>query len=179
MRALLALEDGAVFYGNTFAGEGEVSGEVVFNTSMTGYQEILADPSYKGQIVTMTYPLMGNYGINNDDIESRGIQAEALLVKEYTAVPSNWRSQKTLADYLGQEGKIGIEGIDTRALTRHIRLSGAMNGVISTCVLAPQSGRKGTGLSRPCGARPCQGCHLQKTISVATGDSQTLSCGSA
>lgn len=139
MRALLALEDGTIFYGNTFAGKGEVSGEVVFNTSMTGYQEIITDPSYKGQIVTMTYPLIGNYGINADDIESRGIQAEALAVKEYTAVPSNWRSQKTLADYLEQQGKIGIEGMDTRALTRHIRLSGAMKGIISTRDLDPQS----------------------------------------
>ena len=148
MKALLALEDGTVFYGDTFAGEGEVSGEVVFNTGMTGYQEILTDPSYKGQVVTMTYPLIGNYGINEDDIESRGIQAEALLVKEYTAVPSNWRSQKTLADYLNQEGKIGIEGIDTRALTRHIRLSGAMKGIISTHDLDPQSLAEKAGASQ-------------------------------
>jgi len=121
MKALLALEDGTVFYGDTFAGEGEVSGEVVFNTSMTGYQEILTDPSYKSQIVTMTYPLIGNYGINSRDIESNRIQ------------------QKTLADYLNQEGKIGIEGIDTRALTKHIRLSGAMKGVVSTKDLDPES----------------------------------------
>ncbi|MFB0521754.1 MAG: carbamoyl-phosphate synthase domain-containing protein, partial [Desulfatiglandales bacterium] len=132
MKALLALEDGTVFYGNTFAGEGEISGEVVFNTGMTGYQEVLTDPSYKGQIVTMTYPLIGNYGINSDDIESAMIQVEAFIAKEYEPIPSNWRSQRTLADYLNQEGKIGIEGIDTRALTRHIRLAGAMKGVIST-----------------------------------------------
>lgn len=139
MKALLALEDGRVFYGDTFAGEGEISGEVVFNTSMTGYQEILTDPSYKGQIVTMTYPLIGNYGINNSDIESGRIQVEGFVVKEYEPVPSNWRSQKTLADYLNQEGKIGIEGIDTRALTRHIRLAGAMKGIISTKDLDPAS----------------------------------------
>jgi carbamoyl-phosphate synthase small subunit len=139
MRALLALEDGTVFYGNTFAGEGEISGEVVFNTGMTGYQEVLTDPSYKGQIVTMTYPLIGNYGINSEDIESSRIQVEAFVVREYEPVPSNWRSQKTLADYLNEEGKIGIEGIDTRALTRHIRLAGAMRGVISTEDLDPQS----------------------------------------
>jgi carbamoyl-phosphate synthase small subunit len=139
MRALLALEDGTVFYGNTFAGEGEISGEVVFNTGMTGYQEVLTDPSYKGQIVTMTYPLIGNYGINSEDIESSRIQVEAFVVREYESVPSNWRSQKTLADYLNEEGKIGIEGIDTRALTRHIRLAGAMRGVISTEDLDPQS----------------------------------------
>ena len=139
MKALLALEDGTVFCGNTFAGEGEIAGEVVFNTGMTGYQEVLTDPSYKGQIVTMTYPLIGNYGINSEDIESGGIQVEAFVVKEYEPIPSNWRSQKTLADYLNEEGKIGIEGIDTRALTRHIRLAGAMKGVISTSDLDPDS----------------------------------------
>jgi carbamoyl-phosphate synthase small subunit len=139
MRALIALEDGTVFHGNTFAGEGEVSGEVVFNTGMTGYQEILTDPSYKGQIVTMTYPLIGNYGVNSEDSESRRIQVEAFIVKEYEPLPSNWQSQNTLADYLGQEGKIGIEGVDTRALVRHIRLAGAMKGVISTQGLDPVS----------------------------------------
>ncbi|MBW2019503.1 MAG: glutamine-hydrolyzing carbamoyl-phosphate synthase small subunit [Deltaproteobacteria bacterium] len=139
MKALLALEDGTVFYGNTFAGEGEVSGEVVFNTSMTGYQEILTDPSYKGQIVTMTYPLIGNYGINSQDVESSRIQVEGFVVKEYEPIPSNWRSQETLADYLSRQGIIGIEGVDTRALTRHIRLEGAMKGVISTTDLDPAS----------------------------------------
>jgi carbamoyl-phosphate synthase small subunit len=139
MKALIALEDGTVIHGNTFAGEGEVSGEVVFNTGMTGYQEILTDPSYKGQIVTMTYPLIGNYGVNSEDSESRRIQVEAFIVKEYEPLPSNWQSQNTLADYLGQEGKIGIEGVDTRALVRHIRLAGAMKGVISTQGLDPVS----------------------------------------
>ena len=139
MKALLVLEDGTTFYGNAFAGSGEVSGEIVFNTSMTGYQEVLTDPSYKGQIVTMTYPLIGNYGINSEDMESGKIQVEAFVVKEYEPVPSNWRSQKTLADYLNKEGKIGIEGVDTRALTRHIRLAGAMKGVISTTDLDPAS----------------------------------------
>ena len=139
MKALLALEDGTVFSGQTFAGEGEVFGEVVFNTSMTGYQEVLTDPSYRSQIVTMTYPLIGNYGINSEDSESKGIQVEAFVVKEYEPVPSNWRSEKTLADYLSQEGKIGIEGVDTRALTRHIRTAGAMKGVISTIDLDPVS----------------------------------------
>lgn len=139
MRALLALEDGTVFYGNTFADEGEVSGEVVFNTSMTGYQEVLTDPSYKGQIVTMTYPLIGNYGINSQDMESSRIQVEGFVVREYEPIPSNWRSQETLADYLNRQGIIGIEGIDTRALTRHIRLAGAMKGVISTSDLDPAS----------------------------------------
>jgi len=139
MKAILALEDGTVFSGDTFAGEGEVSGEVVFNTSMTGYQEILTDPSYKGQIVTMTYPLIGNYGVNSEDVESNRIQAEAFIVREYEPLPSNWRSEKALADYLAERGVIGIEGIDTRALTRHIRLAGAMKGVISTIDTDPDS----------------------------------------
>ena len=139
MKALLVLEDGTVFYGNTFAGDGEISGEVVFNTSMTGYQEVLTDPSYKGQIVTMTYPLIGNYGVNDKDIESSRIQVEGFVVREYEPVPSNWRSQQTLADYLNKQGVIGIEGVDTRALTRHIRLAGAMRGVISTKDLDPDS----------------------------------------
>jgi carbamoyl-phosphate synthase small subunit len=139
MKALLALEDGRAFHGKAFAGEGEVSGEVVFNTSMTGYQEVLTDPSYKGQIVTMTYPLIGNYGVNDGDIESGALQVEAFVIKEYEPLPSNWRSQRTLADYLNRAGKIGIEGIDTRALARHIRLAGAMKGVISTRDLDPDS----------------------------------------
>jgi carbamoyl-phosphate synthase small subunit len=139
MKAILALEDGTVFCGNTFAGEGEVSGEVVFNTSMTGYQEVLTDPSYKGQIVTMTYPLIGNYGVNAQDVESSRIQVEGFVVREYEPVPSNWRAEQTLADYLNQQGIVGIEGVDTRALTRHIRLAGAMRGVISTRDLDPGS----------------------------------------
>jgi carbamoyl-phosphate synthase small subunit len=105
---------------------GEVSGEVVFNTSMTGYQEVLTDPSHNGQIVTMTYPLIGNYGINSEDVESKRIQVEGFVVREYQPVLSNWRAEQTLADYLSQQGIIGIESVDTRALTRHIRLAGAM-----------------------------------------------------
>ncbi len=137
-----------MFYGNTFAAEGEVSGEVVFNTSMTGYQEVLTDPSYKGQIVTMTYPLIGNYGINAEDIESEGIQVEGFVVREYEPLPSNWRSEQTLAGYLNNQGIIGIEGVDTRALTRHIRLAGAMKGVISTRDLDPRSLVKKASASR-------------------------------
>jgi len=139
MKALIVLEDGTIFPGNTFAGKGEVFGEVVFNTSMTGYQEVLTDPSYKGQIVTMTYPLIGNYGINPEDVESERIQVEGFVVREYEPMPSNWRSQKTLSDYLNENGIIGIEGVDTRALTRHIRLAGAMRGVISTEDTDPKS----------------------------------------
>ena len=118
---------------------GKCLGEVVFNTAMTGYQEILTDASYRGQIVTMTYPLIGNYGVNEEDVESRKVQAEGFIIKEYESVPSNWRSQKSLAAYLEEQGVIGIDGIDTRALTRHIRLLGAMKGIISTEDLDPSS----------------------------------------
>lgn len=132
MEALLVLEDGTAFRGRSFTGPGEVVGEVVFNTSMSGYQEILTDPSYCGQMVTMTYPLIGNYGINEEDVESSRIQVRALLVKEYQPRPSNWRSTKSLADYLMEAGVPGVEGIDTRALTRRIRLEGAMRAALST-----------------------------------------------
>ena len=139
MKALLALEDGLVLRGRSFTGEGESAGEVVFNTAMTGYQEILTDPSYKGQIVTMTYPLIGNYGINPEDIESRGVQVEGFIVKEYHPYPSNWRSQGRLADYLKAAGKLGVEGFDTRAITKRLRQHGAMRGLISTLDLDPES----------------------------------------
>lgn len=132
MRAVLVLEDGFALEGEAFAGEGETFGEVVFNTSMTGYQEILTDPSYKGQIVTLTYPLIGNYGINPEDVESFKPHAEAIIIREYSPFPHNWRSQCTLKEFLDQFGIMGIEGIDTRALTKHIREAGAMKGVIST-----------------------------------------------
>lgn len=130
--AILVLEDGSVYYGYAFASSGETLGEVVFNTGMTGYQEIITDPSYKGQIVTMTYPLIGNYGINPEDMESGAIHLEGFIVREYQPHPSNWRSRMTLADFLESHGKLGIEGIDTRALTRRIRLEGAMRGIMST-----------------------------------------------
>lgn len=138
-KALLALEDGTVFSGRSFTGGCETVGEVVFNTSMSGYQEILTDPSYCGQMVTMTYPLIGNYGVNEKDIESGRVQVRALLVKEYQEYPSNWRSKKSLAEYLQEYHVPGIEGLDTRALTRHIRLSGAMRGALSTRDLDPVS----------------------------------------
>ena len=132
MKALIVFEDGAVFEGISFGATGERDGEVVFNTSMTGYQEILTDPSYKGQIVTMTYPLIGNYGVNPEDIESRKPFAEGFIVKERSRIASNWRSQNTLEDYLKENNIMGIEGVDTRAITRHIRLQGAMKAIIST-----------------------------------------------
>jgi carbamoyl-phosphate synthase small subunit len=131
-QALLVLEDGSVYRGYAFAGSGEALGEVVFNTGMTGYQEVITDPSYKGQIVTMTYPLIGNYGINPEDMESAGIHLEGFVVKEYQSRPSNWRSRQSLKAFLESHGKLGIEGIDTRALTRRIRLEGAMRGILTT-----------------------------------------------
>jgi carbamoyl-phosphate synthase small subunit len=139
LKALLALEDGLVLWGRSFTGPGECAGEVVFNTAMTGYQEILTDPSYKGQIVTMTYPLMGNYGVNPEDLESRGVQVEGFIVKEYHPYPSNWRSQGNLADYLKASGRLGVEGLDTRAITKRLREVGAMRGIISTRDLDPAS----------------------------------------
>jgi len=130
-KAILALEDGRVFYGYGFGAEGETSGEVVFNTSMTGYQEILTDPSYAGQIVTMTYPLIGNYGINGDDNESRAPFVEGFVVREASSIYSSWRAEGSLQEFLVENGITGIEGVDTRALTKHIRSAGAMRGVIS------------------------------------------------
>jgi carbamoyl-phosphate synthase small subunit len=132
MKAMLALEDGSIFPGKSFGATGERLGEVVFNTSMTGYQEILTDPSYKGQIVTMTYPLIGNYGINSDDVESQKPQVEGFVVKEVSRIESNWRSQTSLDNYLKEHNIVGIEGLDTRSLTKHIRTAGAMKAVLST-----------------------------------------------
>lgn len=131
-RARLVLEDGASFDGWTFAGEGEVSGEVVFTTSMVGYQETVTDPSYRGQIVLFTYPLIGNYGVISGDEESRRVQAAGVLVREYTPHHSNWASGGSLSATLEESGVIGVEGLDTRALTRRLRDKGAMRGIIST-----------------------------------------------
>ncbi|MCF8144439.1 MAG: glutamine-hydrolyzing carbamoyl-phosphate synthase small subunit [Deltaproteobacteria bacterium] len=139
MKTLLALEDGTLFHGRSFTGHCDAVGEMVFNTSMSGYQEILTDPSYCGQMVTMTYPLIGSYGVNHEDVESARIQVRALLVKEYQEYPSNYRSEKGLADYLTEAGIPGIQGIDTRALTRHIRTRGAMKAALSTRDLDPDS----------------------------------------
>jgi carbamoyl-phosphate synthase small subunit len=132
MKAALALADGRVFFGQAFGAPGEISGEVVFNTSMSGYQEILTDPSYRGEIVTMTYPLIGNYGINQEDIESAGPHLAGFVVKEACQMPSNWRSEMSLDAFLKKYGVVGIAGIDTRALVRHIRDKGAQTGIIST-----------------------------------------------
>jgi len=138
MKALLALADGTVFTGCAFGAEGEAVGEVVFNTSLTGYQEILTDPSYKGQIVTMTYPEIGNVGVNPEDVESRQPFVEGFIVKEYWERQSNWRAQQSLGQYLKEHHIVGIQGIDTRALVRRLRDYGAQQGVISTVDLDPQ-----------------------------------------
>lgn len=132
MQAILALEDGIVFKGSSFGSSGETLGEVVFNTSMAGYQEIITDPSYKGQIVMMTYPLIGNYGINKEDAESRRPFLEGFVVKEYSKIASNWRKEQGLGEYLKENNILAIEGIDTRALTLHIREKGSMKAVLST-----------------------------------------------
>jgi carbamoyl-phosphate synthase small subunit len=130
--ALLVLRDGRVFRGRALGAMGETSGEVIFNTAMTGYQEILTDPSYRGQIVTMTYPMIGNYGINEEDVESHRPWANGLIVKEASVHPSSWRGRVSLDDYLKTHGLVGLQGIDTRALTRHLRDAGAQDGVISS-----------------------------------------------
>jgi len=137
-RALLALADGRVFRGESCGATGEAHGEVVFNTSMTGYQEILTDPSYRGQIVCMTYPLIGNYGINPEDVESRRPWVNGFIVKEACPFPSNWRGRIKIGDYMREQSIVGIQGIDTRALTRHLRDHGAQEGIISTEDLDPQ-----------------------------------------
>ena len=139
MKALLALEDGFVLEGESFTGPIDLAGgEVIFNTAMTGYQELITDPSYTGQMVCMTWPLIGNYGINPDDMESDRVHMSALLVKECCKEPSNWRSTETLAAFLARHRIPGVEGLDTRALTLHLRKAGAMRGAISTKILEPE-----------------------------------------
>ncbi len=132
MKAILALEDGSIFHGTGFGAPASACGEVCFNTSMTGYQEILTDPSYRGQIVTMTYPLIGNYGVNAQDIESWRPHAAGFVIRELSPVVSNWRADWSLGDYLEKNGIPGIQGIDTRSLTKKLRVRGALNGFIST-----------------------------------------------
>ena len=132
MKAILYLEDGSVYYGESFGRKGEVFGEIVFNTAMTGYQEILTDPSYHGQIVAMTYPLIGNYGVSNEDIESSSPKAAGFVIKELSKGYSNWRASENLDSYLDRNGIVGIEGVDTRSVVLRIREKGAMKAVIST-----------------------------------------------
>src|SRR4029079_19810838 len=132
MDAILALENGTVFHGRAAGADGETAGEVVFNTSMTGYQEVLTDPSYAGQIVTMTAPEIGNYGVTPEDVESRGIQVAGFIIRDASPIASNWRAETTLTDYLKKHGIVAISDIDTRALTRMLRSAGVMRGVIAT-----------------------------------------------
>ena len=130
--AVLALENGRVFRGDAFGAEAETTGEVVFNTAMTGYQEVLSDPSYCGQILTFTYPLIGNYGVNAEDFESASLRAQGVVCRDLCEVPSNWRATGTLDGLMREQGLPGISGIDTRALTRHLRDAGTMRGCLST-----------------------------------------------
>jgi len=139
METLLALADGKIFKGEGFGAAGEVEGEIVFNTSMSGYQEVLTDPSYCGQMVVMTYPLIGNYGVNPEDFESDRPYLKGFVIKELSSIPSNWRSRETLDAFLKRTGVVGIQGIDTRALTRHIREQGAQQAVISNVTSNPEA----------------------------------------
>jgi carbamoyl-phosphate synthase small subunit len=132
MKAILALADGTLYVGRSFGAEGEALGEVVFNTSMTGYQEILTDPSYEGQLVAMTYPEIGNVGVNAEDAESRKSFMKGFIVKQYNSMPSNWRATQALHNYMKEQGVVGIEGVDTRSLVRRLRDTGSQEGIIST-----------------------------------------------
>ena len=162
MKAVLALADGKYFVGKALGAVGEVTGEVVFNTSMTGYQEILTDPSYHGEIVTMTYPQIGNYGINPEDVESCQPFLSGFVVKESCPFPSNFRSEMSLDEYLKQNNIIGIEGIDTRALVRHIRTAGAQAGIISSVDTDPASL-----IEKACKAPSIVGRDLVKEVTCA------------
>ena len=142
MRAILALEDGRFFEGESFGATGTRVGEICFNTSMTGYQEVLTDPSYRGQIVAMTYPLIGNYGTNSLDQESRSPHVRGFVIEELSEIPSNWRSEMSLGEYLRQWDIPGVQGIDTRALTRHLRTRGAMKACLTTEQISPEEATK-------------------------------------
>mgnify|MGYP003979249633 FL=1 len=139
MKAVLALADGRIFEGTSFGAKGEVTGEIIFNTSMTGYQEVITDPSYYGQMIVMTYPLIGNYGVNPEDFESDRPHLSSLIIKELSSISSNWRSHDTLHNFLTNHGIPGVYGIDTRALTRHIRNTGAQQAILSTLDTNPES----------------------------------------
>ena len=166
MKAILALEDGSVYHGQGFGARASACGEVCFNTSMTGYQEILTDPSYKGQIVTMTYPLIGNYGVNAVDVESWQPHVAGFVVRELSPVVSNWRADFSLAEYLEKNGVPGIQGLDTRALTKKLRVRGAMNGFISTEEISDAEAVKRAKefVFRGRGLR--QGSHAQEGVSL-------------
>jgi len=161
VKAFLALEDGSVFEGEGVGAEGETTGELVFNTSMTGYQEILTDPSYAGQIVTMTYPLIGNYGVNEEDVESRRPFVEGFVMRECCREPSNWRAQMSLPDYLREHDIVAIDGVDTRRITTLLRTKGAMRAIISTSDLDHES-LVGKAAASP----PMAGSDYVKAVSV-------------
>jgi carbamoyl-phosphate synthase small subunit len=161
MQAILALEDGKYFLGESFGAPGTTTGEVCFNTSMTGYQEVLTDPSYRGQIVAMTQPLIGNYGINDLDNESAQPHVRGFVIEELCRVPSNWRSKESLHDYLHRYNIQGIQGIDTRSLTMHLRTRGAMRSVISTEILDPA-----TAIAHAAASQPMEGSDYVKEVST-------------
>ena len=161
--AVLALADGRVFRGRAFGAIGQATAEIVFNTAMTGYQEVLTDPSYKGQMVCMTYPEIGNVGVNPDDEESGRVYVEGFIVREYVAQPSNWRAAMTLGDYLERAGVVGIEGIDTRALVRHIRTAGAQQAVLSSI-----NGNAAELVAQAKAAPGLEGCDLVKAVTTAS-----------
>ena len=171
-KAVLALADGTVFQGRALGFEGETVGEVVFHTAMTGYQEILTDPSYKGQIVTMTCPHIGNYGVAKEDGESRRIWAEGFIIKESSRRPSNWRSEQTLDEYLKAARVVGIEGIDTRELTRHLRDAGSQQGLISHLDVSPQAG-----VEKAQAAAPMTGRDLTAEVTCAQPYEWTMGSG--
>ena len=167
MKAILALEDGSVFHGRGFGARASACGEVCFNTSMTGYQEILTDPSYKGQIVTMTYPLIGNYGVNEQDVESWRPHVAGFVIRELSPVVSNWRADYSLAEYLEKNGIPGIQDVDTRALTKKLRVRGAMKGFISTENISDaRSGGARAQLAGIGGRRLREGSHAQGAVPV-------------
>ena len=169
--AILALADGTVFVGSSIGAQGATVGEVVFNTSITGYQEILTDPSYCQQIVTLTYPHIGNYGVNSEDVEANQIHAAGLIIKSLPLLASNFRSQQSLSDYLRASGTVAIADIDTRALTRHLRTHGAQNGAI--LALAPgeavTDAHKAQAIARAQAAPSMAGADLAQQVSVQTG----------
>lgn len=158
--AILALEDGRIFEGEAFGHLGTTTGEICFNTSMTGYQEIITDPSYRGQIVTLTYPLIGNYGVNQADCESSQAHVRGLVIGELSPIASNFRSEQTLAEYFSDNKIIGIEGIDTRALTKHLRTAGAMRSCITTELTAEEAVQKAKD------SQPMAGSDFVKEVSV-------------
>ncbi len=164
MKAILALEDGVHFFGESFGVTGSSTGEICFNTSMTGYQEVLTDPSYRGQIVAMTYPLIGNYGVNEEDNESTQPHVRGFVVGELCKTPSNWRSGASLDEYLRKWNLIGIEGVDTRRLTKHLRTRGAMRAFLSTEVLDPAEAT-----ARAAGSAPMEGSDYVREVSTEKG----------